>query len=230
MKTQMTESDKKLLSYLAAFAIGAIFLLFVVWPLISKTTALHNDVSTARVEVEKLLNKQAATEAMLEQEETAKSRMENVLARFYPMLDAQDLEKMATTLMLNHGLDVQSVAVSMPESPSELPWYVRTKIQEEEADNTTGNGEDMLSLYGARVTLVADGTEGALWSLVDDISENYPAISIADAQWTVTETVTEGRTYTTQNEEGEEMTVTSNPVTVLGNRLTLTLEIFMCNQ
>ena len=54
MKMTITESDKKLLSYLAAFLIAMIFIMFVFRPLITKNTEVNRELSAAKVEVKKI--------------------------------------------------------------------------------------------------------------------------------------------------------------------------------
>ena len=93
----------------------------------------------------------------------------------------------------------------------------------------------VFSLYGARVTCVAEGSEADLWALIDDLSSNYPSISIASTEWTVAEyqeqqEADRRNTDSQSEEETEQETVKREPVTVKTNRLTISLEIFMCNQ
>ena len=80
-----------------------------------------------------------------------------------------------------------------------------------------------------------------MWELIDDISKNYPAISITGVEWSVTERVADTPTMqlsagildTALYEEGDGQDVqqaVAAPLTVKTDRLTINLEIFMCNQ
>lgn len=242
MKMTVTESDKKLLSCLFAFLAAILFIMFGFRPLLTKSASVRRELSAARVEAKNYDKKLQDSDAMSREETEMTERSQTVLARFYPMLQSQDAERMATVLMLNHNLRIQSLQISMPEVSEKLKWY-QYAVHEEE---TQGNGmeeeeTENIQLYAARVTCVADGSKKDLWALVDDISANYPAISISSMEWSVTEQLAEnGKTSAdalAENaednggdpQENDSQTV-NVPQTVKTDRLTISLEIFMCNQ
>ena len=123
MKMTITESDKKLLSYLAAFLIAMIFIMFVFRPLITKNTEVNRELSAAKVEVKNYDKKLSSTQEMQQEEQEMTDLSESVLARFYPMLQSQAAERMATVLMLNHNLEIRNMTISMPETGNQLKWY-----------------------------------------------------------------------------------------------------------
>ena len=123
MKMTITESDKKLLSYLAAFLIAMIFIMFVFRPLITKNTEVNRELSAAKVEVKNYDKKLSSTQEMQQEEQEMTDLSESVLARFYPMLQSQAAERMATVLMLNHNLEIRNMVISMPETGNQLKWY-----------------------------------------------------------------------------------------------------------
>ncbi len=98
---------------------------------------------------------------------------------------------------------------------------------------------------------MVEGDDQDLWSLVDDISDHYPAISITSAEWAMVEqpvvqmpqvtappVVEDGEEQEDDealDEEGEvdeEEIWAPVPVkeAVKTNRLTISFEIYMCNQ
>lgn len=241
MKMTITESDKKLLSYLAAFLIAMIFIMFVFRPLITKNTEVNRELSAAKVEVKNYDKKLSSTQEMQQEEQEMTDLSESVLARFYPMMQSQAAERMATVLMLNHNLEIQNMTISMPETGNQLKWYQYAEnaaAGEEDAESSEEVLEN-IQLYAARITCIADGSKEDMWQLIDDISTNYPAISITGVEWSVTERVADTPTMqlsagildTALNDEGNGEDVQQTlPVTVKTDRLTINLEIFMCNQ
>ena len=210
MKMSMTEGDKRLLSYLAAFLIAMAFIVFVFRPLITETTRARRELSSAMVEVKNYQKKMDSIQEMQSEEQEMTELSEKVLSRFYPTMQNQEAEKMVTILMTNHRLQIQNMNVSELEKGNDLEWYPYS----ENAGETTKNGEqpdeeliENIQLYSVRVTCVADGSIEDMWKLIDDVSENYPAISITGAEWS-----------TTVSEETET------------DRLTISFEIFMCDQ
>lgn len=243
MKMTITESDKKLLSYLAAFLIAMIFIMFVFRPLITKNTEVNRELSAAKVEVKNYDKKLSSTQEMQQEEQEMTDLSESVLARFYPMMQSQAAERMATVLMLNHNLEIQNMTISMPETGNRLKWYQYAENAAAGEEDTESSEEvlENIQLYAARITCIADGSKEDMWQLIDDISTNYPAISITGVEWSVTERVADTPTMqlsagildTALNEEGDGQDVqkiVTAPVTVKTDRLTINLEIFMCNQ
>lgn len=232
MKMTVTESDKKLLSYLMAFLTAIVFIMFVFRPLLTKINTVQRELSQARVETKSFDKKLQDRDAMLREESELQERSKVVLARFYPMLQSQDAEKMATILMLNHHLQIQSIQVSMQESAEKMKWYPYA-VQEEAAEDGMEEEEpENMQLYTARVSCVTDGSKEDLWALVDDLSMNYPAISISSMEWSVSETIEEVPTNSSdeEDEEGNEMEELTVAKTVKTDRLSINLEILMCNQ
>lgn len=242
MKMTVTESDKKLLSCLFAFLAAILFIMLVFRPLLTKSASVRRELSAARVEAKNYDKKLEDSGAMSREETEMTERSKTVLARFYPMLESQDAERMATVLMLNHNLQIQSIQISMPEVSEKLKWYQYAVREEETQENGMEEEEtENVQLYAARVTCVADGSKSDLWALVDDISANYPAISISSMEWSVTEQVAESAQQPEEAlsedtaEEGADQSTGSSqttdlPKTVKTDRLTISLEIFMCNQ
>ncbi len=189
MKMTITESDKKILSYLTAFLIVILVGFFVFRPLLSKTENMRRELAAARVEVKSAERKMTQVGEIKEQETQMTEHSKETLARFYPMMPSQDVEKMVTTLMLNHNLQIQSLNISMPEIPNEPAWYLHAEnaVQEEE--------EERLPLYAARIICVAEGNDRELWQFIDDISNHYPAISIAGAEFSLEQLTLELEIY-----------------------------------
>lgn len=259
MNIVITERDKKLLGFLAAFLIALAFFMFVFKPLGEKNRQIGSELRAAKELEAEFDDKASSAQDMADREEQTREQLAGVLARFYPMQQSQGAEKMVTTLMLNHNMSIQSLNVVMPETASLVKWYQYSEAgrdAEITPGDSSGDKEDVLSLYTARVACVIEGSDQDLWALVDDISDNYPAISITSAEWTMVEQpvvqepweavapVPEEDTQAQDEEEdpdeeedGTEEAVEEEsrmpvPVTeaVKTNRLTISFEIFMCNQ
>lgn len=233
MNMTISESDRKLLGFLAAFLVAALFFFLVFKPLSAKSKQLDAELQTVKAEEMDMEGKAALAGDMAQKEETISARMNQVLARFYPLLQSQEAERMATTLMLNRNLTVQSLTVTMPEKSAELNWYQYSQDAASYGQPPEEEGvQAALPLYAARVTCVAEGSKEDLWGLIDDISKGYPAISISNIEWSSTQRIVTEEQKTDQvTEEGEEVQAAAPaPVTVTTDRLTIGLEIYMCNQ
>ena len=252
MNMTITESDKKLLSFLAAFILAMLFIFCIFKPLSDKNSKLKAEINEAKLQEASMDKSASQAEDMAATEQDTREKMSQVLQRFYPMLQSQEAENMATILMLNHNLWIENMTITMPERESNLNWYQYSSnlraedsaeiMNEQNADDTLSETVEGFGIYTARVTCTAEGSREDLMALVDDISSNYPAISILSTEWSTVEkqVVVSGQSGTTSQadmtsqeaEEGEEES--SMPVVVPITRktgsLTITLEIYMCNQ
>lgn len=246
MNMTVTESDKKLLSFLAAFLLAIAFFFFVFRPLSEKNRALEKEIDEAKKQEIAIDISASASSDMSQAEQAVREQMTNVLQRFYPMLQSQEAGNMVTVLMLNHSLQIQNLQIVMPEKASTLKWYqysenASSAVSEEAAgEEETAQSGESFGVYAARVSCTAEGGREDLMALVDDISQNYPAISILSTEWSTIETpVTapeaeeeDDEEETDGDEEAEDeetQEITPVPVKTTGS-LTITLEIYMCNQ
>lgn len=184
MNMTVTESDKKLLSFLTAFLIFLILVFFVLRPLIEKNGDLKRQITAAKdQEVVMDLGASLSEDAGKTEEET-KQQLDGTLQRYYQTLQSQDAEKMVTTLLLNHRMQIRNLTVTMPEQKSSLKWYQYSEkaAEQTEAQETEG-AAGTFGIYAARVSGNAEGSRADMLSLLTDISENYPAISITTAEW-----------------------------------------------
>lgn len=258
MNMTITESDKKLLSFLAAFILAMLFIFCVFKPLSDKNSKLKAEINEAKLQEAEMDKSASQAKDMEAEEQTTRERMGQVLQRFYPMLQSQEAENMATILMLNHNLRIENMAITMPERESNLNWYQYSANIQPEDSMTTANEQsedDMLAetaggfgIYTARITCTAEGSKEDLMALVDDISGNYPAISILATEWSIVEKQTmvssqsgtagqsgmagqeAGNDGEAQTDEVENTMPVVVPVMRKTGSLTITLEIYMCNQ
>lgn len=260
MNLTVTESDKKLLSFLAAFILAVIFIFFIIKPLADKNSQLESEIADA--EEQEILTDMSASMAgdMSAAEQEIREKTKQVLQRFYPMLKNYEAENMITVLLLNHDLKVNSLSIIMPEKESTLKWYQYSENANEPAgqeseegqSNTLTETESRFGVYTARITCTAEGTHENLMAFADDISVNYPAISILSAEWSAIEKykaeqnaseeandAMEPDAKAQSNDEAEadeieeiEEETAMEPVigTEKSGSLTITLEIYMCSQ
>ena len=90
MNMTVTESDKKLLSFLAAFLLAIAFIFFVFRPLTEKNKALEKEISEAKQQEISIDMSASLSEDMSQTEQAVREQMTGVLQRFYPMLQSQD--------------------------------------------------------------------------------------------------------------------------------------------
>ncbi len=244
MNMTITESDKKLLSFLTAFLLAVLFIFLVFRPLSDKNKELEREIITTKDQEMAMDMSASLADDMVTKEKNTLDRMQMVLQRFYPMLQSQEAENMVTVLMLNHALKIQNLSVVMAEKPSRLNWYqyaegaAETVAQSSTEESTEGAWE--YGVYTARITCTAEGDREDMMALVDDISMNYPAISILGTEWSVIEkpVVTqvpvlpkeEEAAEDAEAEEAEQIPVQETVTVEQTGGMTITLEIYMCEQ
>lgn len=204
MNIIVSENDKKVMSILIAGLVLVLFIFGIFKPMMKQNKLLEEQAEVVKEQVAQFDAEAALVDDMLMQESTIADELEMTLARFYPAIQSQDAENMATTLLMNHRLKIQSLTVTMPEEESRLDWYqysANGALSAEKKEEDKEKKEKALHIYAIRVNCVAEGEAKNIWALLDDISKNYPAISILDAEWELEQS----------------------------NRLILTLEIFTSN-
>lgn len=182
MNMTITESDKRLLSFLAAVLLLLLLAFLVLRPLADKNSDLKRQITAAKdQEVVMDLGAALAEDAEKVEEETGE-QLEETLKRYYQNLQSQDAEKMVTTLLLNHRMQIKNLTVTMPDTKSDLKWY---QYSEKAATEIAGEEkiEGQTGIYAVRVLGGAEGSRADMLALLTDISENYPAISIAAVEW-----------------------------------------------
>lgn len=182
MNMTITESDKRLLSFLVAVLLLLLLAFLVLRPLADKNSDLKRQITAAKdQEVVMDLGAALAEDAGKAEEETGE-QLEETLKRYYQNLQSQDAEKMVTTLLLNHRMQIKNLTVTMPDTKSDLKWY---QYSEKAATEIAGEEkiEDQTGIYAVRVLGGAEGSRADMLALLTDISENYPAISIAAVEW-----------------------------------------------
>lgn len=182
MNMTITESDKRLLSFLTAVLLLLLLAFLVLRPLADKNSDLKRQITAAKdQEVVMDLGAALAEDAEKVEEETGE-QLEETLKRYYQNLQSQDAEKMVTTLLLNHRMQIKNLTVTMPDTKSDLKWY---QYSEKAATEIAGEEkiEGQTGIYAVRVLGGAEGSKADMLALLTDISENYPAISIAAVEW-----------------------------------------------
>lgn len=182
MNMTITESDKRLLSFLTAVLLLLLLVFLVLRPLADKNSDLKRQITAAKdQEVVMDLGAALAEDAGTVEEETGE-QLEETLKRYYQNLQSQDAEKMVTTLLLNHRMQIKNLTVTMPDTKSDLKWY---QYSEKAATEIAGEEkiEGQTGIYAVRVLGGAEGSRADMLALLTDISENYPAISIAAVEW-----------------------------------------------
>lgn len=182
MNMTITESDKRLLSFLTAVLLLLLLAFLVLRPLADKNSDLKRQITAAKdQEVVMDLGAALAEDAEKVEEETGE-QLEETLKRYYQNLQSQDAEKMVTTLLFNHRMQIKNLTVTMPDTKSDLKWY---QYSEKAATEIAGEEkiEGQTGIYAVRVLGGAEGSRADMLALLTDISENYPAISIAAVEW-----------------------------------------------
>ncbi len=128
MTANMTDKDKKLLIFLAFFAVIAIFGLLIIKPLVEKNAELL-------VQVNELQDKKADFESkktelpMLRVENTEKQqKIAELKSGFNDMMQSQEIDNLLTEKALSAGLLASSLSIEMPKEPLKLEVYKNSNI------------------------------------------------------------------------------------------------------
>ena len=144
MNMTITESDKRLLSFLAAVLLLLLLAFLVLRPLADKNSDLKRQITAAK--------------------------------------DQEVVMDLGAALAEDAGTVEEETGEQLEETKSDLKWY---QYSEKAATEIAGEEkiEGQTGIYAVRVLGGAEGSRADMLALLTDISENYPAISIAAVEW-----------------------------------------------
>jgi cell division protein FtsB len=124
----MTDKDKKLLIFLAFFAVIAIFGFVIIKPLVEKNAELLvqvNDLQTKKTDFES----KKSELPMLRVENTEKQqKIAELKSGFNDMMQSQEIDNLLTEKALSAGLLASSLTIEMPKEPLKLDVYQNSEI------------------------------------------------------------------------------------------------------
>ncbi|MBQ9608254.1 MAG: hypothetical protein IJV15_02280 [Lachnospiraceae bacterium] len=238
MKFEMTERDKKLLVFLSIFVIVVCIGYWGIYPIVKDIKEI--EVKTQEEEDLKEMNEFKVSQLPLIEGET--SEMEEKIAEvkdtYYEIMDSSEVDKYFTNMVLDAGLYAYDLSIKMPTATTDLePYQYSSKAQgmsdEEESEKDSSNddstdsddglfddGYSATGIYTVSVTMKLGGTEDDLVAFIDYLSDLDKKLRVVNYSWS------EERSIQIVNNDSE----TDDIDIVTSNTLTITLEIYMCEE
>jgi type II secretory pathway component PulM len=215
MTANMTDKDKKLLIFLAFFAVVAIFGFLIIRPLVQKNAEMIVKVSELEDQKTEFERKKKELPMLRVQNTENQQEISKLKSGFEDMMQSQEIDNLLTEKALAAGLMASDLSIEMPKEPLKLDVYANssialaaeptteetTYIKKAEADADavaeaagTSDTEEKKSKKGSEIgqqTLVSaadikmtmKGSIDTLKQVVDDYSNNTPAIRVSGVSW-----------------------------------------------
>lgn len=156
--TKMTEHDKKLLSGLAAFCLGAVVMAYGILPLHAANAVMKDRTEAGRLQLEEMERKSRELSKLQAEHEEWGERLAASQSGLYPVLEVQEIDGLLTEKAAAAGLSIRRMEIHMPENAQE-------------------------AMEAAEAELEIVGSEERIWQLIDAWSEEAPGIGVAGFSW-----------------------------------------------
>lgn len=208
MQMQMTERDKKLIVFLAIFVIIVAGGYWGIYPIISRTISVNEEIREAEVLREENELKVAQLPMLEAESEELEEDIAAAREDFYSAMTSDQVDKYMTGLILDHNLYAYDLTITMPTAEAKLSPYACSEkanaAMEEETDSTDGgtqpgaadeqSGEDALAdwyedediptgIYAVGVTMRVGGERDDLQQLIDEFSKENKKVYLAGYEW-----------------------------------------------
>jgi len=173
VSTQITEKDKKLLIFMAAFVMLMGFGWFLIRPALQDISELNGKIAAAQItkrSAEYQISQIPVNEAALRQQaETYAAAGQS----FYRQMKSQEIDSLLTLLALDSGFqksDLRELTIDIPSENLSLPSYL--------AADETKDGTVISGFYGAAASFTLHGDRASLETFLDKLaSEDSMRIS-----------------------------------------------------
>lgn len=211
MQLQMTESDKKLITFLAVFVIIVAGGYWGVYPVVKNIMAYDEQILDEQATMEMNEIKLVQVSMLeIEQEEIA-AEMADLKNSFYPMMTSDQIDKYMTGLILDYNLYSYELSIQMPQEEAKTEAYQYSvkaaedalAAEEEEAssmedllsleDEETENPEEMSlaaidyevssGVYEVNIRMRVGGEKEQLEQLIDDLSASDQKLHLTGYSW-----------------------------------------------
>lgn len=241
MQMEMTQRDKKLLVFLGLFVVLVGFGYWGIRPLVSNISEINENI----IEQEDIraLNDLKITQLPLYEadNETLETDIVDARKRFYPYMNADEIDKLFTGKALEFNLYAYSMDIKMPEDEVESVPYIHSEraaglvesdfeVEEEIASTNidaidayaNNAGESSVAdevnastgIYAATVTMRLGGTREEIQDFIDTLSVSDEKLLVKSYMW-------ENTTNVGFTEDGSYVLVDSEYVVI-------SFDIYMC--
>lgn len=167
MTLKLTERDKKILVFLAAFVIVIPVFVWGILPLADKVMETKASLDAVKADVFEMQSKIQLYDTSVAENTSLKEEKQSIGASYYPTMQSQEVDRLITGIILNNGLTSTGLEISSIESEKNIAPYYTSGLK-------AGNAE----LYTYTVSLRAQGSKESVVSLIDDITNNYQGIHV----------------------------------------------------
>jgi cell division protein FtsB len=124
----MTDKDKKLLIFLAFFAVVAIFGFLIIRPLVKKNAEMIVQVSELEDQKAEFERKKKELPMLRVQNTENQQEIAKLKSGFENMMQSQEIDNLLTEKALAAGLMASDLSIQMPDAPLELDVYPNSSI------------------------------------------------------------------------------------------------------
>ncbi len=185
MTLKLTERDKKLLVFLAAFVIVVGLGFGVFYPLLEKNQEKAEALAEAKLERLEKERKSSMLGDMRTKVDSMKEELSDTQKSFYEITPSMGIDKMLTGMALSYGLEVRDLDIVMPETGdyTSLTGYAEILLKLV-SQNGGGDGASVYSgAYTADITMIMKGGREGLQSMLDACAAQEPKLRISEFYW-----------------------------------------------
>ncbi len=203
--TPLTNRDKKLLWFLAIVIILFVFLRFLIMPQLEQYFELDDSISLAELDQYDMELKMVSLPGTQKRNEELQERLNEAASLYYPVMSSQEIDREVTGFLLEYGLEIENLTITMPLAPSELEPYAGSGMaaaqQEQEKELSTGQNTDQETgqtadesaadqgsdqaaavtqnqIYAADVVVKCAGTDDQMTELIDFLVNDRPSVAV----------------------------------------------------
>lgn len=194
MKSEMTEKDKKLLTFLVLIVVVVGIGYWGIKPQIQKINKINTLVSDEQDEKKENETKTNMLSSIELENDELTASIGDAEKKFYPVMSSDEIDNMLTGNALDLGLDCYELTIEMPDGPSSRQAYQYSKLYEtqqaelasESTDDTSGSDTSGSDTSGSDTTTesvnVDSNTSGSTESGTDEkSSENGSSTESAES-------------------------------------------------
>ena len=176
MTTKMTERDKKLLAGLIVFCVAALFILLVLVPLYMANSDMKEQIENNEVQIAQMQEKEQSLPAAVSENEARRQKLDEVQSDLYPQLKSQEIDRLLTEQVKDHGLEAKKLQIVMPQESANVAGFGR-----ENDDGSNPDGKD--GVWIAEVTMEVSGSMQDMDNLIDELALYMPGVRIKGLDW-----------------------------------------------
>jgi cell division protein FtsB len=128
MTANLTDKDKKLLIFLAFFAVIAIFGFLIIKPLVTKNAELVVQIEDLQNQKTAFEQKKAELPMLRVQNTENQQKIAELKSGFEDTMESQQIDNLLTEKALSAGVLASSLSITMPTSPLSLTVYPYSNI------------------------------------------------------------------------------------------------------